>query len=199
MKNQQISISIMIVAIVLLFSGCGIFSLHPLYHKDDLILKNEMIGTWQNEKDKEMFLMIDTIGNMQYEFHMIDDVDTVAFVMGLLKLNNQYFIDLFPSDDCSGITGDKCESWEMMVRNYIPIHTFMKIDYLDDGIYLSEFDNERLIELFDQKRIRLAHEMAGEDDDYVVITASTDDLQKFITRYANDKDAFSETENYRRL
>lgn len=199
MKNQQIFTSIIIVAIVLLFSGCGIFSLHPLYLADDLIVKNEMIGTWQNEKDKEMFLKIDTIGNMQYEFRMIDDVDTIAFVMGLLKLNNQYFIDLFPTEDCSGITGDNCESWEMMVRNYLPIHTFMKIDYLDDGIYLTEFDNERLIELFDQKRIRLAHEMAGEEGDYVVITASTDNLQKFITRYTDDKDAFNETEKYHRL
>jgi hypothetical protein len=45
----------------------------------------------------------------------------------------------------------------------------------------------------------LAHEQPGEDEDYVVITASTADLQKFIARYANDKDAFNETEKYRRL
>ena len=199
MKNQQISISIIIVALVFLFSGCGIFSLHPLFHNDDLIVKNEMIGTWQNEEDDKMFIMIDTIGDMRYEFSMLDDEDTVDFAMGLLQLKDQYFIDLFPSDDCSSIIGDDCESWELMFRNYIPIHTFMKIDLQDGAIFFTEFDNERLIELFDQKRIRLAHEMAGEDNDYVVITASTDDLQKFITRYADDKDAFNETEKYRRL
>ena len=88
---------------------------------------------------------------------------------------------------------------EIMFKNYVPVHTFMKFDFIDDQITLTEFDNERLIELFGQNRIRLAHEMAGEDDDYVVITASTDDLQKFITRYANDQEAFEETEKYHRL
>ena len=199
MKNQQISISIINIVLIFLISGCGIFSLHPLFHKDDLIVKNEMIGTWQNEEDEKMFIMIDSIGDMKYEFRIIDDSDTVDLIMGLLKLKNEYFIDLFPNDDCSSITSDDCESWEMMFRNYIPVHTFMKFDYQDGRIYLTEFDNERLIELFDQKRIRLAHEMAGEDNDYVVITASTDDLQKFITRYADDKDAFNDTEKYRRL
>ena len=85
------------------------------------------------------------------------------------------------------------------MRNYIPAHTFMKFDIIGNEIALTEFDNERLINLFEQNRIRLAHEIAGEDDGYVVITASTDDLQKFITRYANDKDAFEETEKYHRL
>ena len=199
MKNQQISICIIILGLIFLFSGCGVFSLHPLFHKDDLIVKSEIIGTWQNEEDDKMFVKIDSIGDTKYEFSIIDDTDTVDLIMGLLKLKNEYFIDLFPNDDCSSITSDDCESWEMMFRNYVPVHTFMKFDYQDGRIYLTEFDNERLIELFDQKRIRLAHEMAGEDNDYVVITASTNDLQKFITRYADDKDAFNETEKYRRL
>ena len=75
----------------------------------------------------------------------------------------------------------------------------MKFDFIDDEIVLTEFDNDRLIKLFQQNRIRLPHEIPGEDEDYVVITASTDELQKFITRYANDKDAFNEPEKYYRL
>jgi hypothetical protein len=137
-----------------------------------------------------------------YNFTLVVDKDTVAFVMGLMKLNNQYFIDLFPDGDCSFFDGGDCEGLDNMWRNYIPIHTFMKFDIIDDKIALTEFDNERLIKLFHENKIRLAHEIPGDKDDddaYVVITASTDDLQKFISRYSNDKDAFSETEKYHRL
>ena len=198
MKNHKISIQILFLSTFILLSGCGIFSLQPLYHNKDLLVQTDLIGTWQNKGDKEV-VIIDTLGDNKYEFIMVDGQDTIGFEMGLLKLNNQYFIDLFPSDDCSFFGGDDCEMWEIMFKNYVPVHTFMKFDFIDDQITLTEFDNERLIELFGQNRIRLAHEMAGEDDDYVVITASTDDLQKFITRYANDQEAFEETEKYHRL
>ena len=122
--------------------------------------------------------------------------------MGLIKLNNQYFVDLFPDDECSFFDGVDCKGLDNLFRNYIPAHTFMKFDIVDDKIALTEFDNERLIKLFHENKIRLAHEIPGDtddDDSYVVITASTDDLQKFITRYSNDKEAFNETEKYHRL
>jgi len=199
MKKHSFTIPLIIVTTFLFLSGCGIFSLHPLYHKEDLILNTDLIGTWQNEENEDI-IVIDTFRNKTYEFTIIDGKDTVKFKMGLLELNNQYFIDLFPPDDCSPLDGGDCYSWENRIKNYIPAHTFMKFDYIDDEIYLTEFDNDRLIDLFQQNRIRLAHEVIpDDDDDYVVITASTNDLQKFITRYANDKDAFLETEKYHRL
>ena len=201
MKTHRISIQIFILSIVLLLSGCGIFSLHPLFHKNDLLVNTDIIGTWQSDTETNTFVFIDTLKDHMYSFTLINDKDTVAFVMGLMKLNDQYFIDLFPDGDCSFFDGD-CEGLDNMWRNYIPVHTFMKFDIIDDKIALTEFDNDRLIKLFHENKIRLAHEIPGDKDDddaYVVITASTDDLQKFITRYSNDKDAFDETEKYHRL
>jgi hypothetical protein len=202
MKNHRISISIFILSITLLLSSCGIFSLHPLFHKKDLLVRTDIIGTWQNDKDSKTLIYIDTLKDQMYKFTVIDDKDTIAFVMGLMKLDNQYFIDLFPDDDCSFTGGGDCEGLDNLFKNYIPAHTFMKFDVANNKIALTEFDNERLIKLFHENKIRLAHEIPGDKDDddaYVVITASTDDLQKFITRYANDKDAFDETDNYHRL
>lgn len=196
MKNR--SIQIVIISTVILFSGCGIFSLHPLYQEEDLIVKNELIGTWKDLGDDGMYVKIEDAGNSRYEFVLIDGEDTVSFEMGLLMLNNQHFIDLYPLEDCSFPSGGDCDMIELMVRNYIPIHTFMKLDFVDGALILTEFDNERLIDLFDQNRIRLPHEIIN-DDEYVVITASTPDLQKFITRYANDEEAFNDPSKYHRL
>jgi len=198
MKKRCIYYSVVIIGSALLLSSCGIFSLHALYKDENLIVKNELIGTWQSIGDDDFAVMIDSIGNRKYEFAMIDGEDTAAFEMGLLRLNDQYFIDLYPQEDCSFPSGDNCDMIEMLVRNYIPVHTFMKLDYIEGSLILTEFDNERLIDLFANNRIRLAHEMINEDE-YVVITASTVDLQKFISRYANDDEAFNEPEKYHRL
>ena len=199
MKKRSIYYSVFILGMALILTGCGIFSLHPLYHKEDLIVKTELIGTWKNSDDDAMYISIDTLEGKKYEFVIKDGEDTIKFKMGLLDLDGQYFIDLYPHDDCSFFGGDDCYALENLLRNYIPAHTFMKFDFTENEMTLTEFDNERLIKLFDQSKIRLDHEIPGEDADYVVITASTDDLQKFIKRYSNDDEAFNEPEKYYRL
>ena len=202
MKKQTIFSILLVATMAIFFTGCGIFSLHPLYHQEDLIMNTSLIGTWQNTEDEGTFVMIDTLKDCRYKFVLIDKGDTVSFVMGLLRLKDQYFIDLYPPEECSFFGGENCDMLENMFRNYIPAHTFLKFDFQGDNIVLTEFDNERLIKLFQQNRIRLSHEMIGyedDSDDYVVITASTDDLQKFISRYANDREAFNAPETYHRL
>jgi len=199
MKKRVIYYSVLILSIIVLFSSCGIFSLHPLYHEQDLVFKTELIGTWKDIDDNDIYLEIDTLEPNTYYFKMVDGKDSVEFKMGLLELNDQYFIDLFPHDNCSPFDGGDCYSLENLLKNYIPAHSFMKLDYQPDELILTEFDGERLIKLFQQNRIRLNHELPGEEDDYVVITASTDDLQKFIIRYANDAEAFNEPSKYTRL
>jgi hypothetical protein len=198
MKNRGIYYSVAILVTVVWLSGCGIFSLHPLYKSSDLMVKNELIGTWMSFDEDELAVIIDSAEQSKYEFTMIDGEDTVAFEMGLIKLNNQHFIDLYPLEDCNFPSGGNCDMMELLVKNYIPIHTFMKLDYENGSLVLTEFDNERLIDLFANNRIRLPHEMINEDE-YVVITASTDELQKFISRYANDAEAFNEPSKYHRL
>lgn len=200
MKKHKISIQLFVLSSILFMSGCGIFSLHPLYHNEDLVIKPEIAGTWQSKSDKDFKIIIETQDNNKYEFVMIDKEDTLGFEMGLIELNDQYFIDLYPLEDGNIFSGGEAELLENLFKNYIPAHTFMKFDFLNNEIALTEFDNERLIELFQQNKIRLAHEQPGEEDaDYVVITAKTDDIQKFISRYANEENAFNETENYYRL
>jgi hypothetical protein len=199
MKKHKILVPALFGALFFLVSGCGIFSLHPLYLKADLIIDIKIIGTWHNQQeDENLYFIIDTLKDNKYEFVVIDDKDTLEFEMGLLRLNGQYFIDLFPNTDCSFFDSGNCVSLENFVRNYIPAHTFMKLDVKQGAIVLTEFDNERLLDLFKQNRIRLPHEQP-EDMDYVVITAGTDELQKFISRYAADPDAFNDPATYYRV
>lgn len=199
MRKRHFSTYIFVGLTIFIATGCGIFSLHPLYHYSDLRMHDDLIGTWENKGEEEVFVVIDTIGDQKYEFILVDAGDTVMFEMGLLKLDDQYYVDLYPHEDCSFMGDDDCESLELMFKNYIPVHTFMKFDFNAQELVLTEFDNERLIELFQKDRIRLEHEMIGQDEDYVVITASTSNLQKFISRYSNDEEAFLDPETYTKV
>jgi len=195
MKTYQKTTRLIIFTGLLFFSGCKIFSLYPLYHEEDLIVKTELIGIWQMDSSENNYIRIDTLQDELYTFSILDSKDTVNYAMGLLELNNQYFIDLW------ALEVGNYEMWELMGRNFIPVHTFMKFDFIDNEITITPFDIKRLIKLFKENKIRLAHEFpwGKEDDDYVVITASTSDLQKFIARYANDKDAFEVADIYHRV
>lgn len=195
------AISTTLISILVLISSCGIFSIHPLYHKADLLQKDTLLGLWQEEDNKKgsiQFLGQDN--NDLYRAILIDGSDTSQFDAGLIDLEGQLYMDLFPSEDCELFSDEDCNMLVNFSNNYIPTHTFMKIDIVQNSLKLTPFDSERLIQLFRQNRIRLAHEfptIEGEaNDDFVVITASTDDLQKFVARYSNDEDAFEEPSQY---
>ena len=70
--------------------------------------------------------------------------------------------------------------------HHIPVHTLARVQYNSDSILLYWFAEEWLTELFEENRIRIKHETV-ESGDYArhVLTASTDDLQKFIKKYVN--------------
>ncbi len=200
MKTHRIYIALLCLSLFVLLNGCGIFSIHPLFHEKDLIVNTKLIGTWKDASDENSLIKIDTTADSKYLFTRIDAGDTTDFEMGLLQLQGQYFIDLFPMEKCGVFQGEDCDMMELLFKNYIPVHTFMKIEIGNGDFNLIGFDNERLIKLFHENRIRLAHETDKEDKDaYVVITASTDDLQKFISRYATEKEAFSETMKYTKV
>jgi len=195
MKKRINKIRLIIVSSILAFSSCGIFSLHPLYYKKDLIIKPEIVGTWKKKGDINSYIMIDTV-DQNFQFTRISNNDTIGFAMGLLMLNDQYFIDILPTS-ISGL-----DMFDLMRNNFIPTHTFMKIDFTEDQILITEFDNDRLETLFKENKIRLAHEFPWKTDKYsgeVVITASTNELQKFIARYANEANAFKTPIKYERF
>jgi hypothetical protein len=62
------------------------------------------------------------------------------------------------------------------------------VQYNSDSILIYWFSEEWLTELFEMNRIRIKHESIEVSSDYSrhVLTASTEELQKFIRKYAND-------------
>jgi hypothetical protein len=198
-KTMHLKINLLIVALLLGLSSCAVFSVHPLYDDSSLTTDDNLAGLWFNVSDSETYVRIEPVKNYYkndilikncYSLIRTDKGDTIWYEAHYLKLQNDYYLDLYP------IKGGGIEPDEMMARNYFPVHSFIKMELEPDKAIVFTFDENKLLQLFKQNRIRLQHEMI---DEYVLITASTKDLQQFIEKYSADKGVFEKPDIFIRL
>jgi hypothetical protein len=180
-----------------LLKGCKLFSLHPLYTPSDLVFIPEITGTWRMEDDETM-VMIRAEKDSAYRFTQIDGWDSVHYQLNLTRLGRHIYMDLYPFENCGTFSGTfmtdsqeqgDCSKSENILRNFLPVHSFSRVEMRQDRLVITEFDVDRLKSLFEKNRIRLGHEKL-EEEDLILLTASTDDLRKFIVKYADDPKAF---------
>ncbi len=197
MRNLVISS----VLLVLLVQACVIRSIHPFYQPSDLLEKAEIIGTWDIQFKKEPSNNIEEnridrwvikpskSDSKLYEIEMHrKGKPTSNFTVGLFKINGQHYLDFFPEDL---LDDDKIEASPLFYLHIQPVHSLARIDFTAGSMEIKWFNEKKLRELFRQNKIKIKHETTGSggDEEYV-LTASTDDLQKFISKYGSAEDAF---------
>jgi hypothetical protein len=184
MKNKH---AFIIAGFFILFlSGC-IPSIHPLYSDEDIVFKTELLGSWAEGDAKWVFEQRGENGYLlkyyEKENFFRDTATFSDFEVTLLKLGNNYYLDFYPGEN------DQLDFSSLLIATLLPVHIFAKVDFVDEGVEISFFDRDWLEELLDENRIRIAHEKTSE---YFVLTASTDELQKFVIKYSDVEDAFVE-------
>lgn len=191
MKTKHASI---VTGIFILFlSGC-IPSIHKLYHEKDLLFKSELLGNWEDDNSDWIFEA--NAEQNGYMLTYIEDRTIFAdsgtrseFDVHLVKLGGSYFIDLYPGDN------DHLELGFLLTVTLFPVHIFAKVEFLDQKVLIRFFDPGWLEDLLEEGRIQIAHE---DIEDGFVLSASTDELQKFVTKYANTDEAFLDAEVLRK-
>lgn len=196
MKTIRHCLLILLTGVIL--QGC-ITSLHPLYTDKDLVFDTRLVGTWQTDdpnetwklenlldKDKTTFKSQFINKNMYLLTHTVKG-EKAEFQLNLVKLGNNYFIDLYP--------GSLKEEDKLLQDHYLPVHSYAKIKIDSNGFELYYLNADLLYELLSENRIKIKHESF---DFYKVITASTDELQKFIIKFADNKDFFTAPIKFRK-
>ncbi len=64
-----------------------------------------------------------------------------------------------------------------------------------DVLQIAFLDDDWLRKRIEEGEVNIAHERLGTD---ILLTASTKDLQMFVLKYAEDKEAFPDPEEFRR-
>ncbi len=197
MKPRTIFLILAITGIVF---SC-IPSLYPLYREKDLLVDDRLVGIFGDSVDVWEFRHVDkdmakTLkGDWQhfqsgftYKLSVSENGRVEEFATHLLKLGDDLYLDFFPVN--YSIKPDLLE------MSLAPSHTFAKVELDDDYVILHFFDIDWLEELIEEDRIKISH---IELEDRYLLTAKTEELQKFILKFANDSTTFIEPDTMPRI
>jgi len=191
------------------FSGCFLKSVHPLVSEENAILIDNLEGIWESEDQRWTFIndftkfpkvMMAMDAELEDEeednelenayfilFENLEDIDpdTALFIGAATELNGAYFLDLY----VFARSIDQIEESEstFVDNHFFKVHTFSKISINDSKLSIELFASSFISELISANRIRINHEKT---DDGTLITASTKELRKFVSKYANEEDAY---------
>ena len=199
MKAGNFSI---VLIIVFFLSGCVVYSFYPLYTENDLFPNDILIGEWKSNEwlDNDKVEMnwsfehsyfgkkdIKNIDSTSYVLKLItreDDVEMESkFSVHIIELGGHYFLDFYLEEFLED------EYLDLGSFHIVPVHTFAKLTVEEDKLIFNWFDQDWLADLIKQNKIRIHHER---NEDYILLTAKTKELQKFVTKYVNSEEAFEE-------
>lgn len=176
---------------MLFLSGCLVSSLHPFYKAKDRFFEPAMVGTWidgdsciwtiEQSTYTESFMGPERPDSSYRVTYFEDDQSKAELKGTLFRLNGVSYVDFTPDKVDSHFTS------EMTGFHHIPVHTLARVQFDRDSILIYWYGDEWLNRLFEENRIRIKHETIDAPDyDRHVLTASTDELQKFIKKFADD-------------
>jgi hypothetical protein len=190
----------LVTLILIILAVSCIPSLYPLYRDKDLLFDTRLLGLFNTEGN-----MIGDIGGDTWEFDRLDwqtenksgnewnqfrsgktyklialeDEKRAEFAVHLIKLGKNYYLDFFPV---------KYNIPHVMLdMQLMPAHIFGKIEFVNNNIVMNWFDGDFLTNMIDSNKIKISHKML---DDNILLTANTEELQKFVRKYGDNPRAF---------
>ena len=192
--------------LAILLGGCvPVVSLQPLFTKNTLIFDEQLLGTWvENPSDTRsawVFTRLDSNGADTLPRALNDSADKVyhlsltdpegrkgSFCVCLVRLGNNVFMDVFPDVLPSGL--DDPEKAELFYNAFFLVraHMFAKVSLSGNRMSIWLTDDDKMKELLEGRPSPIAFESV---EDRPILTASTKDLQAFVSKYANDDRVFA--------
>lgn len=196
MKTRNL---LLILPVALFFSGCVIWSFYPLYTEKDLFENEILTGNWIDIEDGLKWDFAHPVSNNQnrqitdnksyiLKFTDYDSLET-EYNVHLIRLNGTYFLDFYLEEVKSDRNSNQEGNVTVWNMHLIPVHTFAKLTVTENTLQINWFDGNWLSEQIEGKKIKIRHEKNNES---LLLTAKTVDLQKFVTKYANTEAAFKD-------
>jgi len=167
--------------LAVLLGGC-VLSLHPLYTEKDLIFEEKLLGTWGKNGSTETWQFKRGKGDKYYSLTLTDDKGKEgSFVAGLGKINNMMFLNIFPQEP------------ELKETSYYQFHilranSFIKIEQIEPTLVMRIMNPDTVQKMLKKNPKLIKHEIV---DDRLLLTASTEELQKFMKAHANEEGLFN--------
>jgi hypothetical protein len=171
---------------IALLVSCVTYSIHPLYDDETAIFEPTLIGTWidpaaSQNPAKIVFTKGDGSAYIATYFDPDDHpAVTNLFDAHVVKFSGRLFLDAVQ-------TGVRVSGQDAPAEYTIASHLIARVSIDEDKLHLDFLDDSWLRDGFATGKVTLPHEVVDGD---VVLTASTADLQNFVSEHANDDEAF---------
>jgi hypothetical protein len=191
------------LALALLLNGCApIDSIFPLYKADDAVSDDRLLGTWQpvgtnsdgSVKDQR-WNFVHSKDDEFYDFNLgvVGARGGFAGKVRLVRLGDSLFID-FHGDMDRTMSSDKPD--DIIPYPAIATHMIGRVWLEKDSLRIHFLNDDWIKKQVKAGALSLAH---LDTNDGQILTASTEDLRKFMQAHADDADALSENYELRRF
>jgi hypothetical protein len=173
-----------------------VVSLHPLFNEKDVVFDEKLLGTWAQEEPNEPvweFKRADANENAYRLIFSDKEGKKGLFIAHLVKLKGKLFLDACPAP-WEQQDPNKVE-WVYNTLFLIPAHTFIRVDSIDPNLTMRVTDDEKMKKLLEQDPNAVKHTVL---EDKPVLTASTNELQAFVLKYADDSRLFMDASTLKR-
>jgi hypothetical protein len=171
-----------------ILGGCvPVLSLHPLFNEKDVVFDEKLLGTWVDPNTTWEFSRIAEPKNAYKLIFSDKEGKKGLFVAHLVKLKDKLFLDACPAP-WEQQDPNKIE-WAYNTLFLIPAHTFIKINSIEPQLKMLRTDDEQMREFLKADPNAVKHTVL---EDKPVLTASTNELQAFVLKYAYDSRVFAE-------
>ena len=183
MKTNLISLAFVIISLML--AGC-VPSIYPFYTSDDIVFEESLLGTW-TEEDLSTWNFT-TENNKNYLLELTENEPDSPqkkgyFDVHLFKIGDSHFLDLIPG------VNDQMNIPFLMKLSMLPMHLLFKVDFMGETVVFRLMNQERCAEMIEKGLISVKHEKSG---DLIVLSAPTDELQRFVIEFGKDAEAYTE-------
>jgi len=193
---------------LLLLNSCIINSLFPFYTSDTISFKNTLLGIWKDKKNSDDRWIINSNENINrilkhtyisrsekeidlqtkykqgyFAIHEEVKANRISIFLAMpFKIDNQLFLDFTPLIYDEDIN-------HLISHHLIPTHSLAKFDIIDDDtINIKWLSSEKIGDLIENNKIKINYEKVGFEEETILLTASPDELQKFIKKYMASND-----------
>ena len=160
------------LSLILFIAGC-VPSLHQLWTEKTLVYDDAISGSyaegsnvWQFTGDAEEKLYALVITDKDGKKSHLD--------ARLVKVNEQLFFDLYPSDNV------EVECGEWLKFHLLSVHLFFRVELLDGKFSMAAMNPDEVANLLKEKPHLVKHEVLKDRDREILLTDTPENLQKFL-------------------
>ena len=173
--------SLILACCAVLFIGCPATSIYPLFSDKDAVLNPSLVGGWMESNGS--YIRFEANKDNSYKVIFLDkNGPSVVYKVTLGKISDRWYLDSYPNEEAEA--------------HLIPAHMITQLWLAADTMRTAELESDWLRDMIKDKKLTISHVEKGSD---IILTASTEELQKLLLQYGDEKKAFPNVGEWHRV